>query len=226
MFFSLAFSDLIFNFVSQSTFNRCYMENKEAFNALSEIRDMMAKSTKVLSLSGLSAVAIGSLALLAAYVAGRLLASDAISQYYKLKLLTAGAVALFVACALVVLLFAKRKAAKNNIPFQLDATSRKMLWYFFLPLVVGGFMCAALILQGHYGLTSSFMLVFYGLALVNMSGYTYSNVKYLGYAELLLGLVDCVSVQYALVFWSLGFGVFHIVYGIVFHFLYERKQTK
>ncbi|MBQ4035841.1 MAG: hypothetical protein II623_10345 [Paludibacteraceae bacterium] len=200
------------------------MENKEAFDALSEIRDMMAKSTKVLSLSGLSSVAVGALALLAAFVAGWLLAFDGISQYYKLKLLVAGAVVLFALCLLVVLLFAKHKAAKNNIPFKFDMTSRKMMWYFFLPLVVGGLLCGAVILQGHYGLTSSFMLVFYGLALVNLSGYSFSNIKYLGYAELVLGLVDCVTIQHALLFWSLGFGVFHILYGILFHFLYERKK--
>ncbi len=199
------------------------MENKEAFDALSEIRDMMAKSTKVLSLSGLSAIAIGVLALVAAYEAGWLLGYGGLSQYYKLKLLTAGAVVLFVMCALVVLVFAKRKAAKNNIPFKFDLTTRKMLWYFILPLLVGGALCGALILQGHYGLTSSFMLVFYGLALVNLSGYSFSNIKYLGYAELALGLIDCVTIQHALLFWSLGFGVFHIVYGIVFHILYERK---
>ena len=123
------------------------MENKEAFDALSEIRDMMAKSTKVLSLSGLSSVAVGALALLAAFVAGWLLAFDGISQYYKLKLLVAGAVVLFALCLLVVLLFAKHKAAKNNIPFKFDMTSRKMMWYFFLPLVVGGLLCGAVILQ-------------------------------------------------------------------------------
>lgn len=217
--------DFIFNFAVQSTFKYFKnMENKEAFDALNEIRDMMAKSTKVLSLSGLSAIVIGALAMLAAFVAGWLLEFEGISPYLKIKLLIIGAAVLFATCALVVLLFAKRKAAQNDIPFKFDLTARKMLWYFFLPLVVGGLLSIAILFQGYYGLTSTFMLVFYGLALVNLSGYSFSNVKYLGYAELALGLIDCITVQYTLLFWTLGFGLFHIIYGVIFHLLYERKQ--
>lgn len=217
--------DFIFNFAIQSTFKYFKnMENKEAFDALNEIRDMMAKSTKVLSLSGVSSIVIGALAMLASFVAHQLLEFEGIPQYLKIKLLIVGAAVLFVTCALVVLLFAKKKATKNNIPFKFDMTARKMLWYFFLPLVVGGVLSLSILFQGHYGLTSSFMLVFYGLALVNLSGYSFSNVKYLGYAELILGLIDSITIQHALLFWSLGFGLFHIIYGVVFHLLYERKQ--
>lgn len=99
------------------------------------------------------------------------------------------------------------------------------MWNFFLPLLVGGVLCISLILQQHYGLTSSLMLIFYGLALVNSSKYTYSNTRYLGYAEILLGLIDSFVESYALVFWVIGFGVFHIIYGLLFYLFIERKQS-
>ena len=67
------------------------------------------------------------------------------------------------------------------------------------------------------------MLIFYGLALVNASAYTYSNTRYLGYAELLLGMADAFVPAHPLLFWAVGFGLFHIVYGIWFQFKYNGR---
>ena len=51
----------------------------------------------------------------------------------------------------------------------------------------------------------------------------YSSVRWLGYAEIVLGLVDSCMEGYGLVFWTLGFGVLHIVYGIAFCLLNPKK---
>jgi general stress protein CsbA len=93
-------------------------------------------------------------------------------------------------------------------------------------MTAGGILCLTLILHHHYGLTSSFMLIFYGIALINVSSYTYSNTRYLGYVELLLGLADSFVEGYALLFWTLGFGVCHIVYGFFFYMKYDREKKK
>jgi hypothetical protein len=66
-------------------------------------------------------------------------------------------------------------------------------------------------------------LIFYGLALINGSKYTLGEVKYLGYGNLLLGVINLWYVGYGLHFWAMGFGVLHIVYGIVMWNKYERK---
>ena len=84
-------------------------------------------------------------------------------------------------------------------------------------------MCLALLMQGHYGLTSTFMLVFYGLALINCAHYTTSDIAILGYGELILGIIDCFVVSQGLLFWFLGFGLWHIIFGICFT-LKNRKQ--
>ena len=105
-----------------------------------------------------------------------------------------------------------------------DKSVHRLLWNFFLPLLTGGILCFSLIWQQYYGLTSSIMLIFYGLSLVNCSKYTYSDIRYLGYAEILLGLVDSFTITHALLFWVTGFGLLHIVAGIYFYCKVEHKQ--
>ncbi len=199
------------------------MENKEVINTLSEIRNMMERSTKVLSLSGVSAVVVGILAIVAALLANHIIENEWL-HVYKVRSLMILAISLFIICFMMIILFSKRKAEKNGLRFKFDRTVQKMLWNFFLPLIVGGVLCVGLIYQGHYGLTSSFMLIFYGLALINLSNFTFSNIKYLGYVQLALGLIDFLMVNHSLLFWMIGFGVCHIVYGLIFYLKFERKE--
>lgn len=206
------------------------MNNQEALNTLNDIRAMMEKSTRFVSLSGLSPIIIGVYACIAAAVAYHILGSDApvpmlkINTPAKLQLLTAAALLLIAVSLTTVLLLCRRKARRNGSKLVFDFNTRRLLWNFFLPLAVGGVLCLALLWQCHYGLTSSIMLIFYGIALVSASNYTYSNTRYLGYAEIALGLADSFVDNYALVFWVVGFGVFHILYGIYFCLKYEKKH--
>lgn len=199
------------------------MERSEALNTLSEIRDMMAKSSKVLSLSGTSSIFVGTLALIASYIANCILENATLLQSEKTFALMAEGGLLLVTCLAIVFFSSKKKASKKSMPFRMDQTTKQMLVHFALPLMVGGALCILLVMKSHYGLTSSLMLVFYGLALYNASSYTYSNSKYLGYSNMALGLMDCATGDHAILFWALGFGVCHIVYGIFFYFKHERE---
>ena len=58
-------------------------------------------------------------------------------------------------------------------------------------------------------------LIFYGLALVNASKYTITEIRSLGVIEISLGLVSMWWIGHGLLFWSIGFGILHIVYGII-----------
>ena len=142
----------------------------------------------------------------------------------KLQLLIVFASLLIIVCIVTVILMCRHKAHQNNQSLLFDFNTKRLLWNFFLPLVVGGILCISLIWQSHYGLTSSIMLIFYGVALISASNYTVSNTRYLGYAEIALGLADSFVENYALLFWVVGFGLFHIVYGIFFHLKYEKKN--
>lgn len=213
------------------------MDNKEVFSTLSDIRNLMEKSSKFLSLNGLSSIFVGIYACIGAAAAYYILGEYAVmsdsytplrlnvNTPYKLRLLLLFASALVVLCIGTVVLMSRYKARKSNQQLRLDKTARRLLWNFFLPLLAGGILCLSLIYQQHYGLTSSIMLIFYGLALISASNYTYSHTRYLGYAELLLGLADSFFEGQALLFWVAGFGFFHIIYGIFFYLKYDRKHS-
>ena len=201
------------------------MNREEAIENINSIKRMMESSTRIMSLSGASAVMAGIYALAAVtagyFIAGGdfsngnpFVASLIVFSRRRLTLLIALAAMLVAACIATVIAMSARKARKRGERLRIDRVSLKLLGSFFMPLAVGAALCVILYLNGHWGLTSSVMLIFYGLALVGISHYTYSDSRYLGYAEILLGLIDAATEGYAIIFWAIGFGAFHIIYGI------------
>lgn len=202
------------------------MDNKEALDTLKDIRKLMESSSRFLSLSGTSSIVIGVYACLAAALAYVLLYGGGgicTADFRHLPALVGLALGLIALCIVTGAAMSVREARRRHQRLVFDRTVRRFLWNFFLPLLAGGMLCLASMLQGHFGLLSAFMLMFYGLALVNASAYTYSNTRYLGYAELLLGMADAFVPAHPLLFWAVGFGLFHIVYGIWFRFKYNGK---
>jgi len=115
----------------------------------------------------------------------------------------------------------QRKAKKSGQKMW-DSTARRLLFNLSIPLVAGGLFCIILLYHGIVGLIGPCMLIFYGLALVNASKYTLNDIRYLGLFEIVLGLVCAFYTGHGLIFWSIGFGVLHIVYGISMYYKYER----
>ncbi|MBR6227188.1 MAG: hypothetical protein IKQ79_02695 [Bacteroidales bacterium] len=200
------------------------MENKEALNTLNDIKDMMERSSKFKAISGLSIVIVGILASLVSAYIYFFLGDYHINTPSKWRTTIIVALVLLVVAFLTVFLMAYLKAKRHQLRFTMDATMRRLLVNFFVPMLAGGLLCMSLLLQQHYGLISSITLIFYGLALISASHFSYPALRYLGYAELALGLIDCFLVDYALLTWFIGFGVLHIVFGIVFMLKYERSK--
>ncbi len=200
------------------------MENKEVISTLNDIKDMMERSSKFKAISGLSIIIVGILASLVSAYIYFFLGDYSINTPAKWRLTAWIAIALLVVAFSTVFVMAYLKARRNHLRFNFDTTLRRLLLNFFIPLGAGGMLCIALLMQQHYGLVSSITLVFYGLALINCSHFSYPALRYLGYAELALGLVDCFLVNYALLTWFIGFGVFHIVFGIIFIVKYGRRN--
>ena len=67
------------------------------------------------------------------------------------------------------------------------------------------------------------MLIFYGIALYNASKHTLSYVKYLGFTEIILGLISAMYPGDGFWFWVIGFGFMHIIYGSLMYFKYDKK---
>lgn len=205
-------------------------QQQDQLEALHEIRNIMDRSSRFISLSGLSGISAGLTALAGAAVVKWYLSEHKIAyrenyditlnQNTILVLLTAALVVLVVALVLASF-FTIRRAHRNNQRIW-DSQSKRLLLNLAIPLAAGGVFCAILLYHGILYLVAPAMLVFYGLALLNGSKYTISDIRYLGIFEIILGLLASFFVSYGLLSWTIGFGVLHIVYGTLVYFKYER----
>lgn len=207
------------------------MEEKEIQDQLSSIRSLMERSSKFISLSGMSGILAGIYALLGAGFAYLVIYEGFCRDTYnrEFRLIGDSAGISLVAVALLVLLLSivtgvilsLRKAKRKGQPIW-GTASRSMLFHMATPLFAGGLLILILLFRGYYGIIGPSSLIFYGLALVGASNFTYPMVKYLGISEVILGLIAACLPGYGLLFWAIGFGVLHIVYGSVMYFKYDR----
>lgn len=205
------------------------MTNKNYLDDINEIKNLMNRSSRFLSLSGLSGVLVGIYALLGTFYAYtmledktvyiRITSEENVALVSKL-LFIAFLVAFF---AILTAIFLTRKKAIDNNEKIWDLTTKRMLIHFLIPLITGGVFGLILLYHEHYGIIVPITLIFYGLALVSSSKYTLDTVKYLGISEIIVGLFAAFFVGYGLYFWAFGFGVLHIIYGTIMYF--KEKQA-
>lgn len=205
------------------------MSKEKYIDDIREIREMMDKSSRFISLSGWSGVSAGIFALLGAYIGYRNIYVDpSYSAYDRIVLSSENWWTLLLIAITTLLLsiifgiyFTTRKARQNNQPIW-GSTSKRLVVNLMIPLIAGGILCLMLLMKGYIGLVAPMTLLFYGLSLVNASKYTLSEMKSLGILEIVLGLVAIQFIGYGLIFWAVGFGLLHIIYGIIMHFRYEK----
>jgi len=203
------------------------MTNQDYLKDLSEIKTLMNKSTRFISLSGLSGIMAGIYALIGASYAYWLVTTSVKGylildgRIFNIILIDLFLIAFFTIITAVLL--TNRKAKKNGEKL-LDKTALRDIGSFLIPLVTGGVYILIILNQQKYGQTGALMLLFYGLALVNASKYTLGKIKYLGYIEIILGLICAIIPGYGFWLWVIGFGIMHIVYGVIMHFKYDTKQ--
>ena len=194
---------------------------------LKEIKEIMHRSSRFISLSGISGVMAGIFALIGAWLAYETVYTGQNYLGYRKALLLPESILTLLAIAFSVLVlsvaggvfFTTRKARKNNQALW-DAQSKRLVINLLIPLATGGILCLMLLVKGYIGFIAPFTLIFYGLALVNASKYTLHEIRSLGLIEIFLGLLATYFIGYGLLFWALGFGLFHIIYGIVMHVKY------
>jgi uncharacterized membrane protein HdeD (DUF308 family) len=208
---------------------------KEQLQDLKEIRQMMERSTKFLSLSGLSGISAGVIALVASFIAWQMRPESVAeviydgSQYkpllngdYIWSLVYLGLATIVLALA-AGFFFTWRKAKKKQSPMW-NKTSRRLLVSLCIPMVAGAFVIVSLLINEVYWIIPELTLVFYGLTLVNAAQHTYRDVFYLGISELAVGVIALFISGYSLLFWAFGFGILHIIYGVSMHLKYERGK--
>ncbi len=206
-------------------------KEKDYIGDIAEIRSMMERSSKFLSLSGWAGVMAGIYALAAAYVTYAVfgfnpseiaptIGVSATGSYISTQLLSLAFGTLLLAIGTAVFL-SQRKSSKRGEKLW-NVTSRRMIVTMTVPLITGGVLILVFLANGMVGLAAPFSLIFYGLALYGAGSFTYGAIKLLGLMEIVLGLIGTCFIGYGLVCWAIGFGVLHIVYGIYIHYRYEK----
>jgi hypothetical protein len=197
---------------------------------ISSIRSIMEKSSKVFSLSGFSGIMAGIYALTGAAVIFYMLHYPAspfqpinysnvdTSDLWKI-VFVGGSV--LVAAVLTCIGLSYTKAKKLTIAVWNNA-SKRLIINMFIPLLTGGLFILIMINASHYDLVAPASLLFYGLALLQISSNTYDELKYLGFSQVLFGLLAALYPGYGLLLWAFGFGVLHIFYGAVLYNKYEK----
>ncbi|QEK53146.1 hypothetical protein FYC62_16765 [Pedobacter aquae] len=189
---------------------------------IKEIKEIMNRSTRFISLSGLSGVSTGLIALAgltAAYLIvfqkqnwliEQAVSIDATNLFYLL-LIAVVTLGLSIGSAIF---FTTQKAIKQSQKVW-DQQSKRLLVNLAIPLLTGGLLCLLLLFKGFIGFLPALTLVFYGLALINASKYTWPELRNLGLFEIILGLIAMQFIAYSLLLWALGFGVIQVIYGLI-----------
>lgn len=211
------------------------MESKsEYFEDLRIIKKVMEESSRFLSLSGLSGLFAGLIALAGAafavyiFLDGKFLLSGGFfsadkaqeMDSLKIKFLAEALIVLVLALGVSVF-FSYRRSVQKGLKIW-TPVSKRLLVSLFVPLVTGGILILILYFQHHWQLIIPSMLIFYGLGLVNAGKFTFNEIFYLGLLEITTGLLSAIFPVYGIIFWCFGFGLLHIVYGLAMYRKYER----
>lgn len=202
-------------------------EKHDYLQDISEMRAMMERSSKFLSLTGWSGILAGIYALIGARFAARILTnhveigSPPENEKIILPALIVLALIVLILALLTSLWLTSRKARRRNETVW-NPVSRRMLSAISVPFLTGAFFVGVAILNEDYTLIAPACLIFYGLGLTAGSHFTLPEVKWLGLGEILLGLLALAMPKAGLLLWTIGFSLLHILYGILMHFKYER----
>ncbi len=213
-------------------------KHHDSLEAIQDIRKMMKDSSRFLSLSGFAGIFAGVFALSGAFIGYKLIQTSGpfihiyTDQFYENYYLLI--FKLFLVCVVVLLAslitafyFSYQKAKKTGQQL-FNHTSKKLALSMLVPLITGGLVCMALLLPPlhHALLVGPVMLLFYGMALIHASNYTLAEIRYLGYLETVLGILAMFSPGHGLLFWAIGFGLLHIIYGFIMWYKYERNTSQ
>jgi hypothetical protein len=204
------------------------MKQNKYIDDIKEIKEIMNRASRFISLSGLSGISAGIIALIGAYAAYQTVFINQDYFGYRKVVITTDSLTtlLIIAVATVILsigtviYFTTKETKKRNQKIW-DHQTKRLLINLGIPLVTGGILCLMLLFKGYIGIVAPLTLIFYGLALVNASKYTLNEIRSLGIIEIVLGLMATHFIGFGLLFWAAGFGILHIIYGVMMHLRYR-----
>lgn len=216
----------------------------QPLEALQDIKRMMERSSRFISLSGWSGIAAGTCALGGAWAAytrihayelsrnvdihlhdDYLRGLSLVTEWSLLQDLVLIGIVTFLAALATAFTFTWLRSRRNKVPIW-DRTVQRLTWSVLLPMGIGGLLILRAMQWGYFELVSPGCLLFYGLGLVSAARYTLGEIRYLGYCQLVLGIINLWVPHGGLYFWAIGFGLLHILYGVAMWWKYERTSIK
>lgn len=209
---------------------------QEQLDAIQDMRKLMERSSRFLSLSGLSGVAIGIFALMGVTVLYLKLDLHPLESGFQAVLLSIkpslgnelfqfiilDALVVLIGSLLAGTIMSVNRSKKLNLP-SWDSAAKRLVLNLMIPLITGGLLCLILIEKGQLDLLAPTTLIFYGLALVNASKYTVDEIRNLGILQIILGLLAAWQTDFGLLCWAIGFGILHIGYGLFIHTKHQKQ---
>jgi hypothetical protein len=179
--------------------------DRRAADNLRFIRDTMERAASFTAVPGWGGVAIGVTALVAGVIAfGRPL-----HMQFQVWLVEA-VVALALACWTV-----RAKSVRLSLSLQSKAARRAFL-SFAPPLVAGAILSGALYQANVLNIVPGLWLLLYGAAVVTGGAFSVRIVPVMGLCFMFLGAADLLAPPaWGDVFLMMGFGMTHIVFGLV-----------
>lgn len=211
--------------------NKNQKDSRSYINDLADIRSMMERSSKFMSLSGWAGAVAGCYALIAAAVTYFYFGVNPTRLTYTAEtdpeflsalpgVVLTGLITMFLAISTAIVFSSKNSSRKGESAW--NAASRQLTVNMAGPLLSGASLIIIMMSMGLYGLVAPLTLIFYGLALFHAGKFTFDDVKFLGIIQILLGLIAARYLEYSLPIWAIGFGLVHIVYGTYMYYRYER----
>jgi len=205
------------------------MKKEQYLEDILEIKSILNRSSRFISLSGISGVLAGVYSLIGAWIAHSLIQNQYTTIENRVGLENSNLEGYLLIIGLMVavlsiatgIILTVRKATRNHDKIW-DSSTKRLLINFSIPLITGGVFILVLLDYGMIGLIAPCTLIFYGLSCINASKYTIGTIRYLGIAEIVLGLIATQFIGYGLYFWAVGFGVFHIIYGTFMYFKHDQ----
>ncbi len=210
-------------------------KQQDQLDAIQDIKRLMERSSRFSALSGLSGVVVGLFALLSVLVSYNILGISPFDSVSYLDMLAPNGVINHELFNLIVInmgitllisfltaIWLSNKNATRKGEKTWDLSAKRMMINFSIPMLAGASYCGILFMHNHLELIIPATLLFYGLALLNASKYTVVDIRYLGVLLVILGLIASYYVEQAFLFWGIGFGVMHIIYGSFMYFKYEK----
>jgi hypothetical protein len=196
------------------------MKENQVQQDLASIRNLMERSSKFISLSGLSGILAGIYALIGSAFIYWNSYFPMQSEPDRASVIIIAAVVLLASVITGIVLSARKAKRKGQQIW--GPASRLLSFHMAGPLLTGGILIIIFFYKGNAGLAAPASLIFYGLALLSASNFTFTDIKYLGLSEIALGLIAAMYPGSSLLLWAFGFGVLHIVYGSIMYLKYDR----